>query len=92
MVPQMNNKYLDTHELDKQKRREQLIEQCIQLGMPVVGDEDEETLETYIEIAHDDDWDDFGNDDEDLNDCNILNDSSSSKKTNILGRLFSLFM
>lgn len=92
MVPQMNNKCSDTYELDKQRRREQLIEQCIQLGMPVVGDEDEETLETYIDIAHDDDWDDFDNDDEDLNNCDTLNDSSSVKKTNILGRLFSLFM
>ncbi len=88
----MNNKCSDTHELDKQKRREQLIEQCIQLGMPVVGDEDEETLETYIEIAHEDDWDEVDYDEEDLKYSDRINDSSTGKKMGILGKLFSLFM
>ena len=56
MVPRMNDQGKDTNDIRKM-RRDQLIEQCLQIGMPVVGDEDEETLEMYIDMA-DDDFDD----------------------------------
>lgn len=53
MVPRMNDKGIDTNDL-KKTRRAQLIEQCLQIGMPVVGDEDEDTLEMYLDMAYDD--------------------------------------
>lgn len=56
MVPQMNDKGKATYDV-KKLRREQLIEQCLEMGMPVIGDEDEETLEMYLDMA-DDDFDD----------------------------------
>ena len=49
----MNDKCTDTYDLRK-TRRDQLIEHCLKIGMPVVGDEDEETLEMYLDIADDD--------------------------------------
>lgn len=58
MVPQMTDKHTDTYDKVKQSRREQLIAQCLQIGIPVVGDEDEETLEMYIDLANYDEFDD----------------------------------
>lgn len=91
MVPQMNDKHTDTYEKVRQTRRDQLIDQCLQIGMPVVGDEDEETLEMYIDMA-DDDFDDLGLNDEGLNDDRKTNVDSDAKKTSVLGKLVSLFM
>jgi hypothetical protein len=91
MVPQMTDKHRDTYEIIRQTRREQLIDQCLKMGMPVVGDEDEETLEMYIDTAIDDDFDDLRLD-EDFNDDRITNETSDGKKTSILGKLVSLFM
>jgi hypothetical protein len=59
----MNDKCADTNDLRK-ARRDQLIEHCLKIGMPVVGDEDEETLEMYLDIA-DDDFDVLGFEDDD---------------------------
>jgi len=81
MVPQMNDKCSDTYEIKRQSRRDQLIDQCLQIGMPVVGDDDEETLEMYIDMA-DDDCDDLGFSDKDLNDDRNTNVDSVVKKTN----------
>ena len=80
MVPQMNDKCSDTYETKRQSRRDQLIDQCLKIGMPVVGDEDEETLEMYIDMA-DDDCDDLGLCDKDLNDDRKTNVDSVAKKT-----------
>ena len=91
MVPRMNDKCSDTYEIKRQSRRDQLIDQCLKIGMPVVGDEDEETLEMYIDMA-DDDCDDLGFGDMDLNDDRKTDESSDAKKMNVLGRLASLFM
>jgi hypothetical protein len=79
MVPQMNDKCSDTYEIKRQTRRDQLIDQCLKIGMPVVGDEDEETLEMYIDMA-DDDCDDLGFSDKDLNDDRKTNVSSDVKR------------
>ena len=87
----MNDKCSDTYEIKRQSRRDQLIDQCLKIGMPVVGDEDEETLEMYLDVA-DDDCDDLGLSDVDLNDDRKTDVSSDAKKTNMLGRLVSLFM
>jgi len=87
----MNDKCSDTYEIKRQSRRDQLIDQCLKIGMPVVGDEDEETLEMYIDMA-DDDCDDLGLSDVDLNEDRKTDVSSDVKKTNVLGRLASLFM
>jgi hypothetical protein len=87
----MNDKCSDTYEIKRQSRRDQLIDQCLKIGMPVVGDEDEETLEMYLDVA-DDDCDDLGLSDVDLNDDRKTDVSSDAKKTNMLGRLASLFM
>lgn len=91
MVPRMNDKRNDTNENTKQMRREQLIEQCLNAGMPVAGDEDEETLEMYLEMVNDDEFDDFGLNEDDSN-VNKTNGSSNQVKKNVLGRLVSLFM
>ena len=91
MVPQMNDKRTDTHDVKAQSRKEQLIELCLQHGMPVVGDEDEETLETYIEMANDDMFDDLDLDD--ARDGEQDSNGKSKKMTrSILGKLTSLFM
>ena len=87
----MNDKCSDTYEIKRQSRRDQLIDQCLKIGMPVVGDEDEEALEMYLDVA-DDDCDDLGLSDVDLNDDRKTDVSSDAKKTNMLGRLASLFM
>jgi hypothetical protein len=87
----MNDKRNDTNENTKQMRREQLIEQCLNAGMPVAGDEDEETLEMYLEMVNDDEFDDFGLNEDDSN-VNKTNGSSNQVKKNVLGRLVSLFM
>lgn len=53
------------------KTREELIEECLDLGIPVTGHEDEETLEMFLGSADDDDFvddeeeDDFDDDFED---------------------------
>jgi hypothetical protein len=60
MVPQMTDKRTDTYEKVRQSRREQLIDQCLKVGIPVAGDEDEETLEMYIDMANYVDFDDLG--------------------------------
>ena len=90
MVPRMNDQGKDTHDIRKM-RRDQLIEQCLQMGMPVVGDEDEETLEMYIDLA-DDDVDGLGLVNDDCNDDRVTNESSQVKKTSILGKFVTLFM
>lgn len=87
----MNDKRTDTNDKIRQIRREHLIEHCLQIGMPVVGNEDEETLEMYIELAHDDDFDDFGFSDDDYEDRKT-NVNSDVKKTSVLGKFVSLFM
>lgn len=92
MVPQMNNKTNDRNVDACERRRAQLIEHCIELGMPVTGDEDEETLEMYIHLADDDDFDDMDFDDNVLGKDNMEKNSSESKKLNMLSRLMSLFM
>ena len=89
----MNYAHTDTNDKLKLQRRDQLIEHCLLVGMPVVGDEDEETLEMYIEMANDDELNEleFGLD-EYVTDINVDNESSECKKTGLLGRLVSLFM
>lgn len=67
MVPRMNDKHTDTNDKIRKMRRDQLFAHCLQLGMPVTGDEDEETLEMYIDMA-DDDFNDLKINDKDLND------------------------
>jgi hypothetical protein len=57
MVPQMNDTIADTYDNLRKMRREQLINECLKQGMLVAGYEDEETLEMYIEMAHDDEFD-----------------------------------
>jgi len=91
MVPQMNDKHTDTYDKVRQTRRDQLIDQCLNIGMPVVGDEDEETLEMFMDMA-DDDFDDFGFNDENVDDDGETNVDSDEKKTSIIGKLASLFM
>lgn len=88
----MNDKRTDTYDKVKQTRRAQLIDQCLQIGMPVVGDEDEETLEMFIEMAYDDDFHDLGLNHEDYNDDRKTNVDSDARKTSVLGKLVSLFM
>lgn len=88
----MNDNTTDTNDNLKDKRRAQLIEQCIQLGMPVAGDEDEETLEMYLDVAYEDDFDELSFDDDDLNSGIRSNESSKGKKSNMFGKLVSLFM
>ncbi len=91
MVPQMNDIQPDTYDEKVKSRKEQLVELCLQHGMPVVGDEDEETLETYVEMANDDMFDDL-----DLDDVRDGEQDSNaeSKQTirSILGKLTSLFI
>ena len=82
----MNDKRKDTYEKVRQTRRDQLIDQCLQIGMPVVGDEDEETLEMYIDMA-DDDFDELGINDKGLNDDKKTNVDSDVKKTSVSGKL-----
>ena len=91
MVPRMNDKRIDTNDNAKQMRREQLIEQCLNAGMPVAGDEDEETLEMYLEMVNDDEFDDFGLNEDDSK-VNKTNGTSNQVKKNVLGKLVSLFM
>ena len=79
----MNDKHTDTNDNIKKMRRDQLIAQCLQIGLPVVGDEDEETLEMMIEMAHDDDFDDLGLNDDDRK----TNVDSDAKKTKVSGKL-----
>ena len=88
----MNDIRTDTNDNIKKLRRDQLFDQCLQIGMPVVGDEDEETLEMMIEMAHDDDFDDLGRNDNDFNDDRKSNVDSDAKKTSVFGKLVSLFM
>jgi len=82
----MNDKHTDTNDNIKKMRRDQLIAQCLQLGIPVVGDEDEETLEMYIDMA-DDDFDELGINDKGLNDDRKTNVDSDVKKTSVSGKL-----
>lgn len=79
-----------THDI-KKTRREQLIEQCIKIGMPVAGDENEETLEMYLDVA-DDDFDESGIGIDGFSDEKTANESSKDKMTNILGKFAALFM
>jgi hypothetical protein len=60
--------------------------------MPVVGDEDEETLEMYIEMVNDDDFDDLWLNENDSYEEIKTNVDSSRTKTGVLGKLVSLFM
>jgi len=91
MVPQMNDKHTDTYDKVRQTRRDQLIDQCLNIGMPVVGDEDEETLEMYMDMA-DDDFDELGFYNVNFDDDGKTNVYSDAKKTSIIGKLASLFM
>ena len=75
----MNDKRSDTYEIKRQSRRDQLIDQCLKIGMPVAGDEDEETLEMYLDMA-DDDCDDLGLSDVDMNDDGKTDVSSDVKR------------
>lgn len=86
----MNDKCLDTYEKIKQSRRDQLIEQCLNAGMPVTGDEDEETLEMYVEMAYDDIFDLDFVDDEEKDDSSEV--SLKAEKTTMFGKIVSLFM
>lgn len=89
----MNDNTTDTNDNLKEKRRAQLIEQCIQLGMPVAGDEDEDTLEMYLDVAYDDDFEELGfDDDDDLSSVGRANESSKGNKSSMFGKLVSLFM
>jgi len=45
------------------KTREELIEECLEAGIPVTGHEDEETLEMFLGSA--DEEDDFDDEEED---------------------------
>lgn len=87
----MNDIQSDTYDEKVKSRKEQLVELCLQHGMPIVGDEDEETLETYVEMANDDMFDDL-----DLDDVRDGEQDSNaeSKQTirSILGKLTSLFI
>lgn len=91
MVPQMNDIQSDTYDEKVKSRKEQLVELCLQHGMPVVGDEDEETLETYVEMANDDMFDDLDLDD--VRDGEQDSNAESKQTTrSILGKLTSLFI
>lgn len=50
------------------KSREELLEECLEIGIPVTGYEDQETLEMFLGSADDDDFDDEDNEDEDFDD------------------------
>lgn len=82
----MNDKHTDTNDNIRKMRRDQLIARCLQIGMPVAGDEDEETLEMYIDMA-DDDFDDLGINDKGLNDERKTNADSHAQKISVLGKL-----
>lgn len=86
----MNDKHSDTYDKIRQARKRQLIDQCLETGVPVVGDEDEETLEMYIEMAYDDEFDDCG--DKDYGNDEQVNVSSNTEQTTMFGKLVSLFM
>ncbi|NWF90152.1 MAG: hypothetical protein HXY50_11920 [Ignavibacteriaceae bacterium] len=87
----MNDKCSDTYDKVRQTRRDQLIDQCLQAGMPVTGDEDEETLEMYVEMAYDDECMEF-----DVNELDFCTDDesneSSNKQTSMSKKIVSLFM
>jgi len=44
------------------KSREELMEECVEMGIPVIGHEDRETLELFLGSADDDYEDDFDDD------------------------------
>ena len=90
MVPQMNDEHSDTYDKVRQARRDQLIDKCLEMGMPVVGDEDEDTLEMYIEMAYDDEFDDLN--DESCTNDEQADESSNAGKITMLEKLVSLFM
>lgn len=48
----------------KPKTREELMEECFELGIPITGDEDEETLKLYLDTSDDE----LGNEKDDLPD------------------------
>lgn len=83
MVPQMNEMCIDSYERMKQARRDQLIRTCLQNGMLVAGNEDEDTLEMYIEMAYDDDFDGWESNDEegfDLVNSNVESEQNSNRR------------
>jgi hypothetical protein len=83
MVPQMNEMCKDSYERMKQARRDQLIQTCLQNGMLVAGNEDEDTLEMYIEMAYDDDFDGWESNDEDgfdLVNSNVESEQNSKRR------------
>lgn len=88
----MNDKHSDTYDKVRQSRRDQLIDQCLQAGMPVTGDEDEETLEMYVEMAFDDEGDGFDFNELDLCSDEKTNESSNAKKVSMIEKIVSLFM
>jgi hypothetical protein len=50
------------------KTREELIEECIEMGIPVTGYEDQETLEMFLGTADDDSDEDEEEIDDDFDD------------------------
>ena len=83
MVPQMNEMCKDSYERMKQARRDQLIQTCLQNGMLVAGNEDEDTLEMYIEMAYDEDFDGWESNDEegfDLVNSNVESEQNSKRQ------------
>ena len=46
------------------KTREELIEECLEIGIPVTGYEDQETLKMFLGSKDDDEFDDDGFDEE----------------------------
>lgn len=73
----MNESCRDTYEKMKQARRDQLIQTCLKNGMLVAGNEDEDTLEMYIEMAYDDEFDEWENNDDDFD---LMNSNVESRK------------
>lgn len=69
---------------DNMKTREELLEECLDSGIPVTGHEDQETLEMFLGSADEDDYfdddedfeDDFGDNeiDEPMDDKEILDE------------------
>ena len=79
----MNEMCKDSYERMKQARRDQLIQTCLQNGMLVAGNEDEDTLEMYIEMAYDEDFDGWESNDEegfDLVNSNVESEQNSKRQ------------
>lgn len=62
------------------KTREELIEECIEAGIPVTGYEDEETLEMFLGSADDDDDYADEEEDDDFEDENEIEEPSDDEE------------